>query len=423
MKADHCASPGEISGQRLSLEEMYFLNRKVSLNQRFLFRRERHSRLESARADQRSAILADWAEGHRDFGMDTDSRSIRFEDWSKESVYSQESYQPTAEGVIYRQVEFLPGDVFLCNRTDDSDGIFTTLVEGEQSFAHAAIFAMLEKDGCRYPAAVEIHHEGVRAVPLNVYLSDRFNSYVETYRHEALTTELRNRINAESLRILGETHGFSIYMEENQEHYLSCAMTVSLIFARAGVGSIAGKSRYSLKTEPNLKVLGVSSCANRDLLMPDDFAKNPNFVLAGAVDNGRFFEVTGRMLARERIRSYWQTRRMRRRRFPMSFPVAWLLLRSVQWRIPRLSPMAANLIGFTVDNFPSGPATFIALTPLAEERMKKASVRIAEALKNDHGGFLSLKSLDDVHESDDIRALVESSLAEFRKFYGEKERS
>nr|HRO68124.1 hypothetical protein [Pseudobdellovibrionaceae bacterium] len=147
MKAEYGAASAENPVRGLSLEEMSFLNRKVSLNQRFLHRRERHFRLERERDDRSSVVFADWLEGRTDFGLDTESRSIRLEDWSREEAYSLDAYQAFSDGVVYRQVGFLPGDVFLCNRTDDSDGIFTTLVEGEQSFAHAAIFAMLEKNG------------------------------------------------------------------------------------------------------------------------------------------------------------------------------------------------------------------------------------------------------------------------------------
>ncbi|MES3036781.1 MAG: YiiX/YebB-like N1pC/P60 family cysteine hydrolase, partial [Bdellovibrionota bacterium] len=319
--------------------------------------------------------------------------------------------------VLYRNVVFQPGDIILANRKDDSDGIFTTLVEGHQCFAHVAIFAMLEKEGMKYPSIVEIHHEGVRAIPLKVYLSDNFISYVEVYRHKSSNTDFQNCISRESQLMLNEVHGFSIYMDDSQEVYLSCALTASQLYRRAGMGPVTGKSRYSLKTIPNLRVLGNECGAFRDLLMPDDFAKNTNFKIVGAIDNGRFYEVTARTLARERIRIIWQTRTLNPKKFPKIIPIVKFCINRIHNRTWVLGPWLAKKMGFTVENFPSGPATFISMVPTTEARMMESSRILAAVLKASPMRYLSCQSWDEFNSQPELRKMVVKSLAHFEELY------
>ena len=66
-----------------------------------------------------------------------------------------------------------------------SEGIFTVFSREENYSPHLGVYVEIEVDGKVFPCIYEIHERGIRTVPLNIYLSPAFTSYVEVYRFKS----------------------------------------------------------------------------------------------------------------------------------------------------------------------------------------------------------------------------------------------
>lgn len=353
------------------------------------------------------------------YGMELDGKPIHFSDWKSKAEFHLDDYAKSRTGsnVLFRGVEFQSGDILLCNRSRGSDGMFTTLIDGLQNFAHVAIYALLESEGEHYPAVVEIHYQGIRAVPLKVFLDENFSTYVEIYRSREIKATDLPKISAVCAEMMAEPHGFDVDMDESQDKYVSCALTAAQLYRRAGLKAPASRSRYHAGTQANLEFLGNSSSGNRDLLMPDNFSNDPGFFLVGVVDHGKFLTLLGRALVRERMQEIWQTKTMKRKKLPIWLPIGKLAVRAVQKRIWPLDRMVARGFGFPPESFPSGPATFIALVPVVEEKIEAAADQVVAGLVARKEEVLQHSRWQELRNSPPVRELVVSAMREFESLF------
>lgn len=352
-----------------------------------------------------------------DHGMELDGAPIWFEEWRQRSEFELKAYQVRGENVVFRDVEFQTGDIILCNRSRASDGMFTTLVEGRQCFAHVAVYACLEHDGRLYPSILEIQHQGVRAVPLKVYMSRSFSTYVEVYRSRQVDESAQAKIAAVCAEMLGEVHGFDIDMDESQDVYLSCALMAAQVYRRSGLKPVQGGSRYSAATQPNLEVLGNTSSANRTLLMPDDYAKSDDLKVCGVIYFGSLHELAARALVREAMQDVWKTKTLSWKSLPLHAAIYWAAVWIIQRRVPVLARFLASKIGMRLESFPSGPTTFIALTPIVEERIERAATELAEDLKAFDHELNSLPGWKEVASHPRIRERIARRMIWFASLY------
>lgn len=345
-------------------------------------------------------VKAEIDEARLDYGLNPDAYDIKVSEWSKRAEFQPEAYQLSGEGVLFRGQQLQPGDLFLTNLASDSDGVFTTLTDRPNSFSHVAVFVMLPGN---LPAVVEIHDEGVRAVPLKFFLSDRFSSYVEIYRYNNLGAESKAALGGIALQLTSEQHGFDFYLDDKQTNYLTCALTANELFRRAGVEPMQGESRYSTAALPNLRVLGNENGHGRTLLMPDDFTRSPRTRLVGVIDNGRFDKVQARALIRDRFQELFQTKILDEKLFPYDYHVYRFAVGTIQahgW----FSPVLLTALGFHERNFPSGPAVFLSLTKPALERMEHASRTLHERLP--HEKLMQHTSFSATEADTEVRLLV-----------------
>ncbi len=398
-------------------EAAYLRLGRPNHEQRFQYQRWKARTRKAAEVNNWTFLLDEQAEADRNFGMALDGRKIVFKQWARQSEFSIAAYPTVGNTVHYRNLKLQTGDVLLCNRSRHSDGIFTTLVEGCQSFAHAAVYVLLESDGRKFPAVVEIHHEGVRAVPLKVFLSNCFSTYVEVFRNLKVTPNHQEKMVRESFTLLHELHGFDIDMDESQSVFLSCALTVALLYRRSGLAASWGRSRYSLKTMPNLEILGNTSSAKRDLLMPDDFSKHEDFVIIGTLDNGHFVELVARALVREKMQEIWQTRVLNPRHFPVTYSFFRWAVESVKERRWMLDRMISGLCGLSPGNFPSGPTPFLSLTQIVEPRIERAAKRVLEKLKAQKHQLFEAGPWSELSKRREIQDLVDSAISEFASLF------
>ena len=356
-------------------------------------------------------------EGQADHGIQLYDRNVCIEDWAKKANFSPEAYTCSGSTIIYRGIELECGDFLLTNQASDSDGLFSTLLEGNVSFSHVALFCLLPHEGRLYPSVIEMNEYGARAVPLKAFLSDRFNTYVEVFRpRDGLTDEVKAKLPAAALEMIHEAHAFDIYQDPTQTYYLNCARTVAEIYRRAGFELPVATSRYHERTFRNLEILGIDASAEQPLLMPDDFARNCQLKLVGVFDNGCFEDVFARALARDRFQEIWRTHLLDPKQFPLEYHLNHWVVTSIQknrW-------FAGLLLGYLRmprGLFPSGPAVFLSLTPMGNRRMERTARTLRFNLKVHADRINTLKTWQAIQADFKVKTMAADASSSFRKLY------
>ncbi len=302
-------------------------------------------------------------------GVDLDIVANRCSDWSFETWRQDERfgrYQPAGEGVRYRGVEFLPGDVLLANVNLNGNGVYTSLSDPKSFSSHSAFFAVLEHEGRRFPVVIETYEKGVRPVPLNVFLGPRFCSYVEVYRHVEYTAGHAAVVNAAAARFIGEVRGYNFDSEDGDPTYMSCTAVGRFLHKAAGMTPVETVSRLEHPNiQTNLAKLGYTYF---DFFAPVDFLLSAYFRFAGRVDNNQVDRLLGRELVDREFRSQFEQRQLDPRLFPA-------MGRLNRWGIKQIrsNTLVGKIIGkfegFDSQNLPKGPDELMAVITLAEKQI------------------------------------------------------
>ncbi len=401
----------------------YLALRNPTYEQRFEHQKWMARVTETATRSKWTDVLESLKAGRTDYGMKLYDKGLAIENWSKNPEFSIDAYPKKDDAIFYRGSSFEIGDVLLSNQASDSDGLFSTLLVGQVSFAHVALFTVLEHNQKSYPAVIEMNEYGARAVPLKVFLSDRFSTYVEVFRHRRpLTSEQRFRVCETSREMIEELHAFDIYQDASQSYYLNCARTTSEILRRAGIETVESQSFYDLRTAANLKVLGIEKSTGQALLMPDDFVKNPLFYVVGTIDNGRFDSLLSRALMRDRIQEIWRTELLDRASFPLVYFLNRFFVVGIQ-KNAWYSPLLLRIIGMSRAHFPSGPAVFLSLASTSNKRMELGARKLKEFLMDHRQKLDRLSSWEEIKNDLQIRTLVLEASKLFRSMYVEDRKS
>jgi hypothetical protein len=405
----------------LAEEQRYVSLENPNFEQRFQHMKWKATAYKAAAAEGPQEILTFRDEGRIDYGMHVYQKDISLGRWAHRSEFQLDAYETTEEGVFFRGIEFISGDLLLTNQDCDSDGLFSTLLAKQINFSHVAIFCLLDHEGQRLPSVVEINELGVRAVPLKAMASERFNSYLEIYRPRApLSPAEKLRINQAALQIMQEIHAFDIYQDETQTKYLNCARTVAELYRAAGLEPVAAASRYHPDTHPNLDFLGIGACAGKPMLMPDDFLRSPSFKLIGSIDNGKFLDVVARGLMRERIQEIWRTALLEPKNFPPEFFLNHWVVNAIQkerW----YSEVLIRAAGLSRQHFPSGPSMFLSLVPTANRLMKYGTRIIKHGLKEREPALMKDGTWNSLAIDEELRELVLRASGKFSSLYRPKD--
>lgn len=398
-------------------ERDYLALEHPSFAQRFEYQLWKSRMFDLAQSKRWDNVLDSLSEGKRDFGMKVYDKGLCLEKWENQKEFALESYGCLGSDFYYRGVRLECGDLFLTNQANDSDGLFSTFVQGHINFSHVALFTLLKRRGRCLPAVIEMNEYGVRAIPLKAFLSDRFNSYVEVFRlKERLSEEAKAKIALASFDIIRENHGFDIFHDTDQSHYLNCSRTVSEIYRRAGLQGLSPLSRYCEKTQVNLRTMGIRNSLGKLLHMPDDVGRDPRFQLVGVVDNGNFDDMMARGLMRERIQELWRTEILDPKSFPLDYKLNKFVIQSIQeknW----FAPLLLRLIGLNEGNFPSGPNLFLAITPVGNRLMSQGTRLIKQKLAPYRQHILKLATWDQIQNDSRIRVEILNASAAIHNIY------
>ncbi len=302
-------------------------------------------------------------------GIDLDIVANRSSHWSFETWRQDERfgrYQRAGEGVRFRGVEFLPGDVLLANVNLNGNGVYTSLSDPKSFSSHSAFFAVLEHEGGRFPVVIETYEKGVRPVPLNVFLGPRFCSYVEVYRHAEYTAERAAAVNAAAARFIGEVRGYNFDSEDADPSYMSCTAVGRFLHKAAGMTPAETVSRLE---HPNIRTnLAKLGYTYFDFFAPVDFLLSECFRYAGRVDNNQVDRLLGRELVDREFRRQFEQRHLDPRLFPA-------MGRLNRWGIKQIrsNTLVGKIIGkfegFDSQNLPKGPDELMAVINLAEKQI------------------------------------------------------
>lgn len=290
-----------------------------------------------------------------------------FEKWRENSRFCR--YQFEREGVRYRGMLFLPGDVLLANVNLDGNGVYTALSDPKSFSSHSAFVALFTHANQRFPVIIETYEKGVRPVPLNVFLGPRFSSYVEIYRHNEYSPAYAEKINSVAMKFVRTVRGYNFDSEDPDVTYMSCTAVGRMLHEQAGLQPAETKSRIAHPNiQTNLRKLGYTYF---DFFAPVDFLLNECFHFAGYVDNNQI----DRLLARELIDQEFRTQFTQRTLEPKKFPFPYALNR---WGIGQIrkqtviGKLIGMIEGFDDQNLPKGPDDLLAVIKLAERQIGRS---------------------------------------------------
>jgi len=287
-----------------------------------------------------------------------------FRRWKQRPEFRNYAFRE--DGVEYRGIHFRPGDVLLANVNIEGNGLYTTLSDPTRFSSHAAVFAILEDDAGRYPAVIETYEKGVRAVPLNVFLDEKFCAYVEVYRHRGLDESHCRAVSEAALELMQRARGYNFDSQSDDREYVSCCAVGRLLHMDAGLEPATWKSRIGHPViQSNLESLGYT---HFDFFAPVDYLLDPNFRCTGWIDNNQFLDLLARELVEQRFRELFMTRRLNPRRLP-------LMGRVNRWGIDHIrrrtlpGKIIGRVEGFDHRSLPKGPDHLMAVITIIEARL------------------------------------------------------
>jgi hypothetical protein len=304
--------------------------------------------------------------------------------WAKKEVFGE--YAFTERGVNYRGLELQSGDVFLLHMHEHSDGMYTSYADPAQLFPHFGLFVVLELDGKRLPAVLEIHRMGLRAIPLSAYLQPSYSDYVEVYRldDEAKPEGFEARLSVAAIVAATEPHAYGLdpaQSLDSDRHYLTCGQVGSMLFERSGVDPWRASSAPTSGAASNLAKLDLEL---GPYLTPTDYVYHPSepdnaLHFVGLVDNGATTSMLARHLIITKVGEWMGTRSLDPELLGRDYKLKHWAMQHWEAR-DRLGLALVKLFGFTPDNFPGGPAKLMAAIDSLEHGVVNAVELAGEEL-------------------------------------------
>jgi hypothetical protein len=253
-------------------------------------------------------------------GVDLDIKVNRsspwsFEKWRQRSVFGE--YEIAEDAVRYRGLELRSGDVLLTNANLDGNGLYTALADPKSFCSHSALFVTLEHGGQRFPAVLETYEKGLRAVPLNVFLSPRFSAYTEVYRPRRLEAGHSARIEKLAPEYVARVKGYNFDTEDPDREYLSCTSVARILHRDAGLDWIETKSVPAHpQVQANLARLGYELFR---FFAPVDYLLDPSLECVGWIDNNQLDRLLTRELVETQFRALFAAHVIEPGRFPFMY--------------------------------------------------------------------------------------------------------
>ncbi len=325
-----------------------------------------------------------------------------YEKWVQYKEFSQ--YEFVGDGVRYRGITFQPGDIFLANLSHPGDGVYTVMCSPRSSFSHFAFFAILEENGLKFPAAIEIYELGVRAIPLSIFLSPQFTPYLEIYRFKSIPENWHALVNVKAKSMVREVHAYNFYYEKDNERELSCTTVGTCLYRRTGIRPIEDKSDFRGKIAENVLKLGAGGVK---LLAPTDYMMSDRLQFIGVIDNDDFESEVTKELVLGRLRKLFETKTLDQTSFPLEYKIN-------KWGVNqiRAGSFLGNLFmwieGFSRETFPKGPTEGMAIVEIFESATHKGVVKSKDLIRNEIHS--TLFSIHDLEERPELQSNIDQNI-------------
>lgn len=342
------------------------------------------------------------------------SSAWTFSEWSKLTDFTSDRYKKVEGGFFYKGQVFYPGDILLNNLERDSDGLYTSLTDPMDHFSHAAFYVLLQHEEKEYPAVIEIHEHGVRALPLSVFVSQKFTSYLEIYRYEEMTKDQYVQVNAEAMKLMKNVKGFNFLSSDSDPDYLTCTGVGHSLFQNAGLNFTVPMT--PIGNDNLIKNLHKLQFFEEKVISPMDYTEIPKMNLVGVIDNDQE-KVFLREMVRRKIKDLFSSKELNLDYFPWMYSInKWGVnqMRSGSY----LGMILMYLFGFNSDTLPKGPVETVAIIEIWEGAMTDAMGYFSEESSLDFVDYplekFSLEHLLGYHGLGDLLdEAVESSMGSF----------
>lgn len=331
--------------------------------------------------------------------------------WMKETEFA--NYQFTEHGVIYRGREFRPGDVFLSviNRPDFT--VTAVCFHPWRYVTHVSTLVFLDQGGCKFPAVLETHEAGIRAIPLSAELHRRKTAYVEIFRHRDMTPEKAPALTRAAEEILRRNPYFSFNPDIANETVMTCSELAHFLLKSADLQPPLPLSHLGAGL---LAIDFASSDIDRLVIAPSDFASSEYLDYVDCID----FLNTTRLICGDVVSQVFQqhlgNKRLRIDALPVTYKVLIGMVTEMQ-KGGAVGRFVGRRAGYDdLGELPTDPPSMIALFKVSERAVRKA----VNAL------YLSAKKDRQVHHdllygyaepTPLLRRAIDNATADFRKWY------
>ncbi len=344
--------------------------------------------------------------------------------WSRDRTLSLPFYDYW-KGILYlRGLELKSGDMLITDQNmPDGDGVFTSITKEPRLGSHIGFLAFLEVGEDVFPAVIEIHEFGLRAVPLNVFVGPDFSNYIEVFRARNPPADWARTISNVGLPFLKEPHSYNLWGNEDDARYLTCATTALHLLRRTGAPCPIRRSVVEDQglLRANLALLGYHP---DKLLMPCDFVKDSQFEFVGALDYLRVktnmvSEMMGNHMA-YLLKNY----RVDASTFPQGFKMN-------RWGLDEMAKGSwagrafIRWYGFNENNLPSGPRDLMAIFKVMEplyykaSRWQRVNCRTIVGNLGEQGEGLAddLISINDIQNDENVRRSLMQAYEEIGRWF------
>jgi len=300
-----------------------------------------------------------------------------FERWRMTPEFA--AYEMEGDRVFYRGLWLQPGDLLLPNVNLDGNFVYSALSDPKGFCPHSAIFALLDYEGQRFPAVVETYEKGLRAVPLCVFLNDRYISYAEVYRHRELLDGAPGEASALAHSALAEARGYNFNTVDDDRAYLCCTSQARQFYQRLGLADLEAVGRVA---QPGIRAnFEVMKYPHLDAFFtPIDFIRSDRFVFQGSIDNQQPERLITRELVERRFRERFAAGGLNWDRVP-------LMVKGMHYGIKQmrketaLGRLISKVMGFTPVNLPKGPDRVLAIVEPLEAELGRAVRRLVPEVR------------------------------------------
>lgn len=206
-----------------------------------------------------------------------------FERWSQRE--GQGDYTVEGDAVWFRGRRFESGDFFLVDMRTEIGSALAAITDSETWIPHFSILILLERAGKKFPAVLEMYGHGLRAIPLNSFLSPRFSSYIEVYRLKQRPQGFASELDRIAKQMLTEPLRYDFYNDNRSPNALNCADLGTRVLERAGVDPIAPSTRLRDGVGKNF-LWPLEMNFPEVFLHPASYVQSPRVEFVAVIDNG-----------------------------------------------------------------------------------------------------------------------------------------